>query len=324
MRRATWVIVVLVLLGAAACASDGESGGGPGTGDGSTPPPADAGGSAEATAGGCDPAAEAEPGQTLETVQSGGATREYRLDIPAGYDGTTQVPLFFNLHGFGGSADRQDEYTALDEAAAEVDGIVVTPQGVGGAFFFDPESADLVFLSELITDLQERLCIDPTRVAVAGISNGAALSATAACVLSDQLSAVGLVAATVPPLGCTPDTRTSVIAFHGTADSAALYEGSAEDNLLPAEEGIAAWAAQDGCAGEPAIEDVAPDVQHWTWSGCQDGTAVEFYPVEGVGHVWPGAALVPRDDGQPPTPNTDSISASELIVQFVVDHPRPA
>jgi polyhydroxybutyrate depolymerase len=322
MRRATWVILVLVLVVAGSCSSptaDGDSG----SGTAEEAPPEDTVASSEGP-GGCDPAAEAEPGQTRETAQSSGATREYLLDIPAGYDGTTQVPLFFNLHGFGGSADRQDEYTSLDEAAAEVDGIVVTPQGAGGAFFFDPGSADLVFLSELITDLEERLCIDPTRVAATGISNGAALSATAACVLSDQLSAVGLVAATLPPLGCTPDTRTSVIAFHGTADEAALYEGSAADNLLPAEEGIAAWAAQDGCAGEPAIEDVAPDVQHWTWSGCDDGTAVEFYPVEGAGHVWPGAAATPRSDGRPAAPNTDSISASDLIVQFVVDHPRRA
>jgi polyhydroxybutyrate depolymerase len=319
MRQTWWLSVALVLLLVAGGCSSEDGGGVPEAADGSMP--ADGSSQGETGTESCDPAAETTPGETVEALQSGGVTREYRLDVPTGYDGSTPVPLFVDFHGFGSSSERQDEYSALDEAAAEVDGIVATPQGLGGgAWGFAPDSTDLTFLSELITELQARLCIDPTRVASTGISNGSALSATAACVLSDQLSAVGLVAATVPPLGCTPEARTSVIAFHGTADPVAAYEGRPADDLVGAEDGIRAWAGQDGCQGEPTVEDVAADVVHWTWSDCGGDTAVDFYAVQGAGHVWPGAPEAPdaRDDQQ----NTDSISASQLIVEFVMAHPR--
>ena len=40
-------------------------------------------------------------GYISETIQHDGLIREYSIYVPASYDGTTNFPLLFNLHGEG-------------------------------------------------------------------------------------------------------------------------------------------------------------------------------------------------------------------------------
>lgn len=280
----------------------------------------------------CDPAERVQPGDTQHVLASGGSDRSYRLAVPPAYDGSMPVPLFINLHGYSSNAVQQDIYSALGAAASTVGGIVATPEGLGAtqAWGLAPEGADAEFVSALIDDLESLFCIDRTRVAAVGISNGSALSAVLGCALADQLSAVGLVAATVGPLECHPDTRMSVIAFHGTDDTTVPYDGGAVTSggrleglqVAPAEEAIGAWAEQDGCESDAGVEAVAGDVERWKYEGCEDGTAVEFYRVEGAGHVWPGSPIQTAALTERLGANTDSIDASALMVDFVVAHPR--
>ena len=49
--------------------------------------------------------------QTIDaTMQHDGITRQYRLYIPAAYNGNTAVPLLFNLHGYGSNNLQQTIY----------------------------------------------------------------------------------------------------------------------------------------------------------------------------------------------------------------------
>jgi polyhydroxybutyrate depolymerase len=329
-------LLVLVVITAAACSS--SDGAPEATTDDSTAAPTESSddtASDSAVAGAeipCSPAAPGTPGETLEVLSSGGVDRTYRLDVPDTYDGSARAPLFISLHGFNSNAIQQDIYSGLDQAAAEVGGIVATPDGLGApqGWGLQPEGADAAFVSALIDDLEQRFCVDTTRVAAVGISNGSALSAILGCALADQLSAVGLAAATVGPLDCAPSTRTSVIAFHGTADRTVPYDGGGVTSggranglqVVPAEEGIALWADQDRCAPDPEVDAVAADVDRWEYQGCEDGAAVTFYRVEGAGHVWPGSPIQAGALTERLGANTDSIDASALMVDFVVAHPR--
>jgi polyhydroxybutyrate depolymerase len=325
MRR---VLIVLLLLLAGCSSSDGEDT----STDASVPATTTSAAPTSTTQVTCDPAVPGQPGETLEVLSSGGVDRSYRLDVPETYDGTTPAPLFISLHGFNSNAIQQDIYSGLDLAAAEVGGIVATPDGTGAPQFWglQPEGTDAAFVSELIDALEDRFCIDQARVAAVGISNGSALSAILGCALADQLSAVGLVAATVGPLDCASSTRTSVIAFHGTGDRTVPYDGGRVDSqgasaglqVAPAEQGIAAWADQDGCEPEAAVEAVAADVERWQYQGCHGGAEVDFYRVEGAGHVWPGSPIQAGALTERLGANTDSIDAAALMVDFVVAHPR--
>ena len=60
----------------------------------------------------------AAPGVSEQTLTSGGRERSYRLFVPPKYDGRTPLPLVLDLHGSGGTADRQ--FFTLDAASGEL------------------------------------------------------------------------------------------------------------------------------------------------------------------------------------------------------------
>lgn len=326
-----WIGAVLVAgaLVVGACSSGGGSGEGVDQ---------DAGAAASSTtagvaSAGCDPARPAAPGRADEQVDVAGSPRSYLLEVPPGYDGETPVPLIVNLHGSGSTAEQQVLYSDLAAVAAEEGAVVATPDGQGERqqFSLQPDGVDVALVEALLDELGARLCVDEDRLAAVGISNGAALSAVSGCALGDRLASIGLVAATVGPLDCAPEVRVSVIAFHGTDDQVVPYGGGQIDSsggqndgidVLPAEDGIAAWARQDGCDPGPASQEVAPDVELLAFEDCPDGLAVQLYRVEGAGHVWPGSAIDVGAIQERLGPNTDSIDASALIVDFVVEHPK--
>jgi polyhydroxybutyrate depolymerase len=290
------------------------------------PPPEDPA-DAAITPDPCAPARPAPAGQTAETLTVDGVERTYLLDVPTTYDGEEPVPLIVDLHGSSSDASQQVLYSGLPDAAEETATIVATLDGTGTprGFALSPASADVEVVSTLVDELGDRFCIDADRIASVGISNGSAMSATLACALDGRLASIGLVAATIAPFGCDDDVRTSVIAFHGTADETVPYGGGIGGpgvDLAPAEEGIAAWAEQDRCDPAPETTEVADDVRRWEYEGCDGGTDVAFYRVEGAGHVWPGSPI-PFDLLEARLgPNTDSVDAAALVVDFVATHPR--
>jgi polyhydroxybutyrate depolymerase len=338
IRRLALLLVPLVLL-AAACSSDGDDADGGDATEASAPSP---GGSAEADAPDdarsgpppCEPARRVPAGQTREALTVDGVERSYLLDVPDTYDGTVEVPLIVDLHGSGSNAEQQVLYSGLPEAAAEVGAIVATLDGTGTpqGYGLSPESPDVAVVTQMLDDLEARFCIDAERIGSTGISNGSATSSILACALDGRLASIGMVAATVGPFTCEDDVRVSVIAFHGTADRTVPYDGGDVNSasggaanglgVPPAEEGIAAWAEQDGCEAEPDSTQPADDVRQWTFAGCEQGTEVVFYRIEGIGHVWPGSP-VPFEllEGRL-GPNSDSVDAAELIVDFIASHPR--
>src|SRR5690606_17264346 len=97
------------------------------------------------------------------TLQHGGLTREYRLYIPASYDGTESVPLLFNLHGYTSNNVQQEVYADFRPIADTANFIIVHPNGtldLGGnrywnAFNIPGGVDDVGFLSTLIDEISQ-------------------------------------------------------------------------------------------------------------------------------------------------------------------------
>lgn len=258
--RAGALLLVAVLVAAGCSADDGP-------GRAADAPPDDA---ASATGDGsdgqtvaCEPARPAEPGAVDRTFEHDGLTRDYRLTVPEGYDGSEPVPLVVNLHGFGGSAAAHDEATGIPDAAGQRGWLVVSPQGSGlsvpegtpeaeaaapfeGIPFwnvFGPGQVDfggdapglppgttldvddVDFLDSMLDELSTELCVDADRLFAVGHSNGAGMSITLACELGDRLAAVGAVAGVNLTGVCDGEDPLSVLAVHGDADEVVVYEG---------------------------------------------------------------------------------------------------
>jgi polyhydroxybutyrate depolymerase len=303
--------VAVVLL--AACGGGDEGGGEDAGAPSSTVAPTTTVASAE-----CPPVTDAvAETRSSRTLESGGATRDYVLEVPEGYDGTTPEALIIDFHGFGSSGEEQAEYSQLGTTA---DAIVATPTGTGNAWDLRPvaDNPELAFTRELVDAVSTDFCVDSERIYATGISNGSVFSALLACQEADLFAGVAMVAATVGPdlVGCEPSTTTPVLIFHGTADPVGAYEGGPSGTLTaPVMESLGIWAERNGCDAEPVEERIADDVVHLTYEGCV--ADVEHYRIEGGGHVWPGA-----DAGSADNPNTQSIDASEIISAWFLAHPR--
>ena len=245
-----------------------------------------------------DTAAVTATGDVVQSLRVGTLARSYRLAVPAGYRSSVASPLILLFHGSGSNALQTSAYTQMPKRASRAGYLVATPDALDGQWQLSSPGArtdDLAFVSNLVSNLSSRYCVDGSRVYAAGISLGSEFASIVACTQSRRIAAIGLVAAEFllrPCRGPIP-----VVAFHGTADPIVAYRTGGTGAALPgipvigAEENLAHWARLDRCASGPHSHQVGTMVVRRTWSGCRGGSAVALYSVLGGGHTWPGSPI---------------------------------
>ncbi len=276
-------------------------------------------------------------GESVHFIQSGGLDRTYRLHVPRSYDPSRPTPLVLNFHGFGSNAVQQDLASGMPTKSESEGFILATPQGTSDPPRWYTTSPfelgytdDVAFAKDLIAELSKSLCIDPKRIYATGISNGAGMASYLGCALNDEIAAVALVAG--PPYSdlCRDRGPMPVVAFHGTGDLVVPFQGGV-GGLYPVSvpESMKRWAEHNGCDMTLKTEEVASDVTREWYEGCTDGADAELYVIHGGGHTWPGSKIpLPLLLGNLTLPlllgnTTHSISATDIIWDFFVAHPKP-
>ena len=259
---------------------------------------------------------------------AGHRTRSYWLHVPASYRPGRPVPLVLAFHGAGGTGSGMQAQTGLSALADQRGFLVAYPQGlalpgspgrVGWAASGprDPEARgvdDGLFVSDLLTVIQARYCIDPDRIAAAGFSNGAGLVGYLACVLAGRISAFAAVEAEFfeIPGGCRPVHPASILDVHVVTDPVAPYagvpaRGSPDYFAPPVPAWLQSWARRDGCRDGPVTFVRSAAAAGERWSGCDDATAVTGYRLAAGGHSWP--------------PALGGIPGTQEIADFLAAHP---
>ena len=276
-------------------------------------------------------------GTTSYSFDHDGLKRTYNLHVPAGLDRTGPVPLLIELHGGGGDGNHIDSLTGFYAMADREGFVVAAPSGVNkgwndgrGDTYKDSSAADDVgFLSEMIDRIESQVAVDPARVYVTGMSNGAIMSGRLACQLPDRIAAIAQVAGTAAvetAAACHPARPVPVLEIHGTADPLVPYAGGTvvpqlgdgRGQVLSVDAWSAFWAANNSAATPPATTSIGTDTTVRTWHGATPQSDVVFYRVEGAGHTWPGGSqYMPRlIIGS----TSRSFDASEVIWQFLSGH----
>jgi polyhydroxybutyrate depolymerase len=267
-----------------------------------------------------------QPGASVQTIEADGLQRSYRLFVPGGYDQSLPAALVLNFHGFGSNGASQEAYSRFAEVAEREGFVVVSPDGAGSPAQWHTFGRllpgyvnDVSFVEQLLDRLTATLCIDETRIYATGLSNGGGMAQVLACRMKDRIAAIGVVAAApFVDTGCDEAGPVPVIAFHGTADEVAAFEGEGSIfglSFQPVRTTMQEWAARNGCDATPVSERVAEDVVREHYEGCDDSADVELYVIEDGGHTWPGALDRPGLGRI-----TQSISATELMWQFFDAH----
>jgi|GEM_PF-1439319 poly(3-hydroxybutyrate) depolymerase len=111
-----------------------------------------------------------------------GTPRRWLTYLPSNYAtltaGGKKIPLVFNLHGRNGSAHWQAVTTRWHEIGEQNGFIVVYPQGQGATWTNDiaTTNTDVAYMLSLITELESKYAVDPTRIYLNGVSMGAAFT----------------------------------------------------------------------------------------------------------------------------------------------------
>jgi polyhydroxybutyrate depolymerase len=292
-------------------------------------------------------------GETTEPFAAAGLTGTYVRHVPPSAEAGVALqpmPVVFDLHGYSEPAFAQTLISEFGPLGDQHGFVTLTPQVDRPVplWYTALDATDATFLAALLDEVQATLCTDLNRVFVAGLSHGAFMASTVACVLADRVAAVATVAGLQAPDGCTPTRPVPVIAFHGTADGFVAWEGGlgpqAADLPSPDGEGTlgtsggdvdqggagvasvlartSTWAGRNGCQAEPASSPIGDDVTMLNWE-CPADATVTLYQIANGGHTWPGSPLLAQfADSIGPT--TFTISATELIWAFFAAHPLAA
>ena len=267
--------------------------------------------------------------ETNGKIVSSGETRQYLLYVPKSYDRSKATPLVISLHPAATWPAAEMEISRWNELADEHGFIVVYPSGsdVPRVWPMGERSLglDVKFISDLIDKLEAEYNIDPNRIYADGMSNGGGMAFALSCRLSDRIAAVGAVAAaqTLPWDWCGNARPVPTVAFHGTADPFAPYQGGSSPISSDQFPNIRDWTARvarrNQCKGHPSDTRITASVQRLDYTNCAENADVILYTVEGGGHTWPGGKPLPESMvGR----TTRDINATREMWTIFVQHPR--
>lgn len=240
----------------------------------------------------------------IDSIYVGGMYRNYRLYVPAIYNGTTPRPLILNLHGYTSNAYQQQLYSNFMPIADTANFLMVFPNGTfsGAAQYWNAgiSSAgvnDIAFLSALIDSLDLTYNINLSRVYSTGMSNGGFMSHTLACELSNRITAIasvtGSIFTTQYGSNCHPTHPMPMMQIHGTLDGTVPYIGNT--TMAPIDSVVRYWARYNNCNLTPTFSNVPNTsltdgctAEHYLYSNGTNGSTVELYKIIGGTHSWPG------------------------------------
>ncbi len=155
----------------------------------------------------------------------------------------------------------------------------------------------MLFVSALLDELTARYAVDRERIYATGFSSGGFMAQRLGCDLSDRISAIATVGATLTEnvhQVCSPQKPMPVLMVHGLEDSGVPWEGSPDYVSVP--ETIRFWSQHNQCKEPPfSVEesDTTADgtrVARTVYANCQAGAQIVLYSITGGGHTWPGGS----------------------------------
>ncbi|KAJ5905224.1 uncharacterized protein N7473_002140 [Penicillium subrubescens] len=249
------------------------------------------------------------PGES-KTLRLPNTDREYQLFIPANYDKNKPTPLYFSFHGASRDMLEEESLSQFSNPEFNPNGIAIYPNSKNGYWLSNPSADasrpnDLDFTNDLLTHMEEKLCIDTRRVYAAGKSNGGGFTGVIACnaTVGSRFAAFAAVSGAwyntddIPGVGpCAPAKREEgypFLEFHGTIDTTAPIDGNTKEHpKLPVIDILDGWAERNGCGAnaEWAKNETVfqqPLVKHASWDCAGKTGIVQHYREGDNGHCWP-------------------------------------
>lgn len=276
---------------------------------------------------------------SLHCLNFGGRRRTYLLHLPPCYESKERLPAVIVLHGGGGNHRFASRMSSMSVKADKEGFVVAYPDGTGRlpnflltwnagdccGYALEKQVDDVGFISTLIDDLVAKLNVDPKRIYVTGISNGAMMAYQLACQLSSKIAAVAPVAGSMSGREPEPTDPISVIVFHGTNDHHVPYNGGTGKlarwgfpvNKQSVSYAISYWVRHDQCMTAPVFKHTG-NCDSVVYTGGKRGAEVVLCTINGQGHAWPGGVKAWFGADEP----VKDVKATDIIWDFFSRHPK--
>ena len=237
-------------------------------------------------------AIQAAAGPHEQRLTSDGRERTYLLFVPKSYDGRTPLPLVLEMHGSGGTAERQAATSQFLELAEREKFLVASLQAAAeGNRWNVPITSerpdDVRYVSDVIDHVAAHACTDPQRVYATGFSGGARMSSLLGCKLGDRIAAIAPMSGLRWPGPCR-GRAIPVLSFHGLADPQNTYDGHLDNRggewTESVPEALAGWAKHNGCDGDAVLDDPPGPLSTLSYNGCD--AEVRLVRIDGLVHTW--------------------------------------
>lgn len=270
-----------------------------------------------------------------------GATRQYKVHVPPGYDPDVPMPLVFCFHGLGQNGVMFCADGAGMVSKADSEGFVlVMPNGIENRWNAGtccqgtpPYRDDVGFVRAMFEEVSSHVNVDLDRVYATGLSNGGFMSYRLACDAADIFAAVAPGAGGIGVndmawgniesdfAACEPSEAVSVLDVHGTEDTIVPYKLQGFSIDLIAE--------KNGCGADtkPAgAPESAGDTSCVSRTGCPGGVEVTACTVTGGGHVWFGSESCGTGAGPAACSfvgaNSPNLVYTDAVVDFFARHSK--
>ncbi len=263
-----------------------------------------------------------------------GIKRYYTINLPKEYEELKSLPVIIAMHGGGGSAEQCEKEYDLNSIALPEKFAVVYPEGVRGSGLLrvrtwnagtccedavENNINDVKFISNLIGELIVKYKIDPRRVYLTGMSNGAMMAYRLACEISEKIAAIAVVSGTMTTTNiCKPNRAVPILHIHSERDKKVPPTGGKgiRDYYFPSiDSTLKVWAEFDKCSKEPLVEK-QKDYTKFVWKKEASQIMIEYYLTKDGGHSWPGSKKSRLLADKP----SKAIDANSLIVGFFKKH----
>lgn len=231
---------------------------------------------------GCGASAQFSSGKY--SLVSGGATREFWVSVPATYNKSKAYPLIVGLHWSGGAAT--DVYNGNSWASGTPfyglkdlygdTAIFVAPNGLDQGWA-NTNDRDINFIQAMVTQLQQGLCIDSSRVYATGFSFGGMMSNAIGCEMGGTFRAIASMSGSLWSGCATSSKKVAAMLQHSEADAVVAYQY-----------GVAArdeFVSRNQCSSTTVAEGTNGCVEY---QGCATGYPVVWCGYKDGGH-WPAS-----------------------------------
>ncbi|HUQ48888.1 MAG TPA: PHB depolymerase family esterase [Gemmatimonadaceae bacterium] len=281
--------------------------------------------------------------------QTEAGPRRYKLYIPAGYDGSSRLPLVVVLHGCTQDPDNVARGTRFNQAAEASKVLVAYPEQPAAANglkcwnWFDAahqkrDQGEPALIAGITRQVMKDMKVDSHRVYVVGLSAGAAMALTVSYAYPEMFAAAGLhsgiaygiatnTGEAIRRMGIGADDPADfagVVARAMRANKAIptiVFQGKSDKTVNPANADHIVTQLKSGVARsalKTVLESsgVTPQGFHFTKRVFGKPSVIEAWSVDELGHAWSGGS---KDGTYTDERGPD---ATREIMRFLLEHKR--